>query len=207
MKKCTTPCRVLIILLFVYTAVQGQTVSKLPIFQECQENPFIHDDGVEFDKLESFDEMTYAHAYQMIFSNSDSLQVKRIRDINSKNSRLTVKHILPTVHFLPDSILKSKNYNDIMKNTSDIKWYSRKKKSVENLLVNTEKGKQLFIEVKSYIHDPKFKNYITVFVFDTKNSELLYFDEVQYYCDIRDKDAFIKVLAYALNKLKQFKTD
>ncbi|WP_420322129.1 hypothetical protein [Flagellimonas sp.] len=185
-------------------STQNQRPSKLPDFQECIGEPEVFDVGVEFNELKDLNGISYAYTYNLIHSQSDSLEIEGIRKFNSELAKSVVKHIFPRMYFLSDSILRVKNYNDIMFNTSDLKWSHRKPESVQNLLVKTEKEKQLFIEVRTYTHKPQFETNINIFVFDTKLNTLLYFDKVQYHCDIRDKNAYIKILSYALNKLKQF---
>ncbi|EAR01922.1 hypothetical protein [Maribacter sp. HTCC2170] len=217
-----------VILICSCSSLPKETIfSKLPPLKYCQENPNVESSEAILNELVNLKDLSFSHAYNIISVRSDSLEREIIRHTNAKIARTIVKEWLSNVEILPDSLLKVRNYSYVMTNTSNIysllpqseqstskrpgmhQMFPKKphivklEKSIGELIIPSNREKQLFIEIRTYSSKNQFNNSLNFYVFNTKNNSLLYKDKISYSCDIRDKAAFIKVLNFGLNKLKE----
>ncbi|MCL6266446.1 hypothetical protein [Flagellimonas myxillae] len=97
-------------------------------------------------------------------------------------------------------------YIEQMKASSKIKWYDSDPSDIQKLVEKGSGNKQLYVEVVTYgakdSQIPKWKNKVSIFVFDLELTRLLYLNEFEYNCDPRDSNALEKVIHYGLNQLK-----
>jgi len=175
---------------------------KLPDVIDCKEPVTIVENNwfTEINKLESLNDLSYSTTYTAHHTITDSIERNEIRYAIANNSQEIIKKSFDDIKILNSNNLLDKTYNQIMFNTSTIKDHSDYS-SIENLTSETDFEKILFIEIRSYPKQNTFKNYINIFIFNSKENDLLYFDSYYSFCDIRDKKNLDIILTYGLSKL------
>ena len=198
------------LLLFLFNLSFSQKVIKDQTFPElvlCEHPIDLNDFSKnEFNKISGrIRNLSYSTLYSYTHSPIDTIQRDSLRFEVAKRSKKLVKTIFPEIKTLNDSLFLRKTYNDIMFVTSYIKYYKRYKKA-KKLILNDNSNYQLFIESQFSISEKYTGTTISFFVFDLKESKLVYYDGMQYDCDIRDTIALEKVLTYGLLKIKKVLT-
>lgn len=177
----------------------------------CEELPNVIDKEIELDILDNLNNLTFSQAYQRIHTRFDSISEHNFRIENQEFIKAVILEEFDNLKTVPSENLAKMDYAKQMKLTGDIKWYSRKKSSIEQLTVKGQGTKQLYIEMVTYFmgdtKNPSWKNKIALFVFDTTFDSLLYLNEFEYYCDPRDSIALEKVIKYGLERLKNDSTE
>ena len=175
----------------------------LPDIIVCEELINLNDpDEKEFNLINGkITSLSYSTLYSYTFSGYDSIQRDNLRFEIAKISQQIVLSVFPQIKVLNDSIFLRKTYNEIMFNTVPIKHYNRYRTG-KNLILKDTSDYQLFIESLFYVRTNKIMNTINFFVFDLKKRKVVYFDSMNYNCDIRDIKALEKVLTYGLLKIR-----
>ena len=183
-------------------------LKPFPVYKSCESNIEINDidSEDEINNLQNYAPFSYANTYHIINHASDSLFKEEIRNFNTTLSRYIVKKAFPEIEILNEGSYKKKSYTDFYQET---KYLSPRYKdeelttqAVRNLVVPTTRRNQLFMRMSSYIsNEDEFRNYLSVYIFDTYQARVMYHDRIRYTCDIRDTTAYTKIISYALNKI------
>ena len=202
----------------------------LPAFKECVESPSIIDPEKPFRLLGKYSPLSYAYTYNSINIRGDSLEREKIRQANANLAQSVVEYVFPDIELVDGRGFNSKTYEQIHIAESRVysllsylkgghnswtdlktgkKVYGKPPKNtivkgqegIRELTVDSKSNLQLFIIVRSYLQSSEFKNSVHVYIFDNSNIEIKYYDRLEYDCDIRDHEAFIKVMEYALEKI------
>ena len=157
--------------------------------------------------LGDLEDLSYAYTYTILMVPLDTLEREKIRNNNALLAGSVIAKNFPGIEILPDTSLSNMTYNDVLLELSRLEKTRTAKADnrdiIGKFLVPSRSKKQLFIKVTSYYSDKLFRNYINVYVFDTLDKALIYYNPIGYSCDIRDRIAFTEVLQYALNNLKE----
>ncbi len=208
-----------------------QEISQLPKMVKCRETPEVFDTIAPIYRLNGRLSMAYAHTYNSIRSRGDSTLREQIRRKNARIARLVVQKVFPDIELAEDQGFQNKNYKEVALNlarihqclpflttgsiaTMDPHSGNNKKRppgekklmaaysSIDNLTVTSNSELQLFIRIRSFLSEGSSSNRLFIYVFNTTTHRIPYYDELEYYCDIRDEEALVKVLYYALEKIK-----
>ncbi|WP_046757658.1 hypothetical protein [Kordia jejudonensis] len=196
-------CTILIIYACATTNTAGR--KKLPPVKICADTQVVYDTDGVFDKnnLNSVSKLSYSTTYTLVFTQTDSLEKDAIRYANGKTAQKVVRKIFPKIAILDDTSFLKRTYKDVMFAMTDVKKHNSDTRAVIKLIIpDSNYSEQLFIEVRTYLKNNQFSNYVNIYVFDIERKKLLYFDSVSYECDLRDEIMFTKVLEYGLTKLK-----
>ncbi len=209
----------------------GNPKSVLPVYTECGEIPKVYEKVKPIDHLINNPKISFHHLYNSINIRGDSTIREQTRKTNANLARITFKSVFPEFNILNDSLVANKSYSYVHLTTAyiysnlpyltnltdayldprtgrrmiDKPWPDLIRKSeeaIQNLTVANATPLQLFIELRTYIRDNSYTNNMKIYVFNQRNLKISYYHELEYYCDIRDKDAFVKVLKYAFDNLK-----
>ncbi len=205
-----------ILILLVIFSCASQKVIKKKIedfnpFEECS-LPVAFFDIEDYNYgLKDLDNTSYSFTNTIIYGTSgistDTLEKDSIRMSFSKLIKPKINSILPNVKILNETnnnISPSKFYKNMLLIESE-KNINRnsKKRALKTLSISDDRSKQMLIFIKSFFSTETFKNKINIIIFDAKTFNLLYLDQIEYYCDIRDYDALEEVISYGLLKLKE----
>ncbi|MBT8264269.1 MAG: hypothetical protein KJN75_02930 [Muriicola sp.] len=184
-------------------------LKQFPVYKSCENGIEINDfdSQREVNNLYSYAPFSYAYTYHIINHQSDSLFKEEIRNFNTTLSRYIVNKTFPEIEILDESFFKRISYSDYYQATRYLTPYIKEKtlttQAVRNVVVPTTRRNQLFMQMSTSIDDAgEFRNYLSVYIFDTYKSRVMYHDQIKYTCDIRDTTAYTTVISYALNKIK-----
>ncbi|MEN8789951.1 MAG: hypothetical protein ABF295_10585 [Flavobacteriaceae bacterium] len=209
---------------------QKYQINQLPQIVKCIETPEVFDTVPPVSRLNNRRLFSYAHAYNSIHFNGDSLVRDQIRYKNAEIARIAVQRLFPNIEIVEDLGFRNKTYKDVFLDLAMIrrllpflttdsfdlgdqvsgnylygphgeKELIAAENSIDNLTVKSDSELQLFIHIRSLVSEGAFSNKIFIYVFNTTTRRIPYYDEVEYYCDIRDQDALVKVLQYSLGKI------
>ena len=184
---------------------KNKTKPKLPPVVTCAENAKIYDQDSKFElnKLITLENLAYSTTYTRLFNQTDSLEKNEIRHKLAKTSERVFKKIFPEGTNLDASRLLAEDYKTILFSTNRVRKGVADAMYFENLIIpNNKSNIQLFVYVVGGIRDKKFTTSFNIYVFNTSNNTVLYYDYIKNMCDPRDEVMFMKTLYYGMNKLK-----
>jgi hypothetical protein len=162
--------------------------------------------------LKDLDDTSYSFTNTIIYGTSgistDTLEKDSIRMSFSKLIKPKINSLLPNVKILNETNINNISPSKFYKNMRLIESEKNidrnsKKRAIKTLSVSDDRSKQMLIFIKSFFSTETFKNKINIIIFDAQTFNLLYLDQIEYFCDIRDYDALEEVISYGLLKLKE----
>lgn len=191
-------------------AITENTLDNQPI-TTCHETPKVNDSAIELDYHDNLNGLTFTTAYHRIHTHFDTISEHALRSKTQEFINSIILKSFDDIIEVRSENLVNMDYRDQMQLTGDLKWYSRKKSSVNGLTVKGLGNKQLYLELVTYYkrdrREPQWKNKISLFVFNTELDSLAYLNEYEYFCDPRDTIALRKVINYGLEMLKTSSTE
>lgn len=207
-----------------------RSVKFLPEFKPCLESPQVIDPEKTINRIQSGDTLVYLHTYHSISIRTDSMERELIRRKTASYAKQLVNQTYPEMEVLNDSKFQSAAYSEIFVNESYItrlmpyvitgenayisspmgqlvgrtppqSYINKAQQSIEYFTENSDATYQLLIIIRTYPFGDLMKNSLRIYVLDKKLLRLKYYDELEYLCDVRDEQALIKVLHFALGRL------
>ena len=193
-------------------------IGTLPEYKPCSKITKIYDPDKPYRRLGNYSNLSYAYSYNAISIRGDSLEREKIRRVNADLAQALVKTNFPDIEVVDGSQLAAKNYVDIFlpeariyslmdhltvgsEDITDSAAVERAEASIDDLTVDSEANLQLFLTVRTYLYGKEMRSILRVYIFNKSEKRIDYYDSLEYKCDIRDKDALVKTLNYALEKI------
>lgn len=197
----------IIILFSACTSTKDKGSIEYPI-QNCENINIIEHaidkNPLRTEKLKNIDSLGYAYTYAMIFSKLDSLAEQNIRKRVELLTSKVIEHRIPDVSMISDKTKLVKSYPFMTSRFYQVKSNLVSKGTVEPsvlkaLTSESDIRNQLIFRLYSNLSG---NNTITAIIIDSKENELLYYDEISFNCDVRSEKTLFQAMNFLIDRIK-----